>query len=46
MATLPEAISNAGLHFVGIDDHAAAETAVAHLLGLGHRSVAILSCGL
>jgi DNA-binding LacI/PurR family transcriptional regulator len=46
VATLPEATSSAGLHFVGIDDQAAAETAVAHLLGLGHRSVAILSFGL
>jgi DNA-binding LacI/PurR family transcriptional regulator len=46
VATLPEATSSAGLHFVGIDDQAAAETAVAHLLALGHRSVAILSFGL
>jgi DNA-binding LacI/PurR family transcriptional regulator len=35
-----------GLDFVGIDDRAAAETAVQHLLGLGHRSVGILSFGL
>jgi DNA-binding LacI/PurR family transcriptional regulator len=46
VATLPQATMSAGLHFVGIDDQAAAETAAAHLLGLGHRSVAILSFGL
>src|SRR5918999_683301 len=32
--------------FVGIDDRAAAETAVGHLLELGHRRLAILSLGL
>jgi DNA-binding LacI/PurR family transcriptional regulator len=32
--------------FVGIDDRAAAETAVRHLLDLGHRSIAILGFGL
>ena len=41
---LPDATTS--LDFVGIDDHAAAETAVRHLLDLGHRSVAILSFGL
>jgi DNA-binding LacI/PurR family transcriptional regulator len=46
VATLPGATMPAGLHFVGIDDLAAAETAVEHLLGLGHRRVAILSFGL
>jgi DNA-binding LacI/PurR family transcriptional regulator len=46
VATLPGATMPAGLHFVGIDDQAAAETAVEHLLGLGHRRVAILSFGL
>jgi len=43
---LPDATTGADLDFVGIDDHAAAETAVRHLLDLGHRSVAILSFGL
>jgi DNA-binding LacI/PurR family transcriptional regulator len=33
----------AGFDFVGIDDRAAAESAVAHLLGLGHRRIGILS---
>jgi DNA-binding LacI/PurR family transcriptional regulator len=46
VATLPGATMPAGLHFVGIDDQAAAETAVEHLIGLGHRRVAILSFGL
>lgn len=32
--------------FVGIDDQAAAESAMRHLLDLGHRSIAILSLGL
>ena len=32
--------------FVGIDDQAAAETAVRHLLDLGHRRLAVLSFGL
>jgi DNA-binding LacI/PurR family transcriptional regulator len=32
-----------GLDFVGIDDRAAAETAVRHLLDLGHRRLAVLS---
>jgi DNA-binding LacI/PurR family transcriptional regulator len=32
--------------FLGIDDEAAAETAVRHLLELGHRSLGILSLGL
>ena len=32
--------------FVGIDDRAAAESAVRHLLELGHRRLAILSLGL
>jgi len=32
--------------FVGIDDRAAAETAVRHLLELGHRRLAVLSFGL
>jgi DNA-binding LacI/PurR family transcriptional regulator len=31
-----------GLDFVGIDDRAAAETAMAHLLDLGHRKIAVL----
>ncbi len=35
-----------GPNFVGIDDRAAAETAVRHLLDLGHRSIAILGFGL
>jgi DNA-binding LacI/PurR family transcriptional regulator len=35
-----------GMDFVGIDDHAAAENAMRHLLDLGHRSLAILSFGL
>jgi len=38
--------AGSGPDFVGIDDRAAAETAVRHLLGLGHRSLAILSFGL
>jgi DNA-binding LacI/PurR family transcriptional regulator len=32
-----------GLDFVGIDDRAGAETAMRHLLELGHRRVAVLS---
>jgi DNA-binding LacI/PurR family transcriptional regulator len=40
------AIESDDLDFVGIDDRAAAETAVAHLLELGHRRLAILSLGL
>jgi DNA-binding LacI/PurR family transcriptional regulator len=32
----------AGVHFVGIDDRAAADAAVRHLLDLGHRRVAVL----
>ena len=43
---LPDATTSADLDFVGIDDHAAAETAMRHLLDLGHRRVAILSFGL
>jgi DNA-binding LacI/PurR family transcriptional regulator len=43
---LPDATTSGGLDFVGIDDHAAAETAVGHLLGLGHRSLGVLSFGL
>ena len=34
------------IDFVGIDDRAAAETAMGHLLGLGHRRVGVLSFGL
>jgi DNA-binding LacI/PurR family transcriptional regulator len=34
------------LDFVGIDDRGAAESAVRHLLDLGHRRLAILSLGL
>jgi DNA-binding LacI/PurR family transcriptional regulator len=41
-----DASAVADLDFVGIDDRAAAETAVRHLLGLGHRSLAVLSFGL
>jgi DNA-binding LacI/PurR family transcriptional regulator len=33
----------AGLDFVGIDDKTAAESALAHLLALGHRRIGILS---
>jgi DNA-binding LacI/PurR family transcriptional regulator len=43
---LPDVTTSADLDFVGIDDHAAAETAMRHLLDLGHRRVAILSFGL
>ncbi|HWM08906.1 MAG TPA: LacI family DNA-binding transcriptional regulator [Solirubrobacteraceae bacterium] len=43
---LDELPAPAGLDFVGIDDVGAAETAVRHLLDLGHRSLAILSLGL
>jgi DNA-binding LacI/PurR family transcriptional regulator len=32
--------------FIGIDDHAAAEIAVRHLLSLGHRHLGVLSFGL
>jgi DNA-binding LacI/PurR family transcriptional regulator len=32
--------------WIGIDDHAAAEAAAAHLLALGHRHLAVLSFGL
>src|SRR3954465_1707913 len=32
-----------GVPFVGIDDRAAAQAAAEHLLGLGHRSVAVIS---
>jgi DNA-binding LacI/PurR family transcriptional regulator len=35
-----------GLDFVGIDDRAAAETAVRYLLELGHRRLAVLSLNL
>jgi DNA-binding LacI/PurR family transcriptional regulator len=38
-----ECSSAAGLQFVGIDEPAAAETAVRHLLDLGHRRLGILS---
>jgi len=38
--------ARSGPDFVGIDDRAAAEAAVRHLLDLGHRSIAILSFGL
>jgi DNA-binding LacI/PurR family transcriptional regulator len=37
---------DAALDFVGIDDRAAGESAMRHLLALGHRHVAILSFGL
>ena len=40
------AIESDELDFVGIDDRGAAETAVRHLLDLGHRRLAILSLGL
>ncbi len=40
------AIESDELGFVGIDDGGAAETAVRHLLDLGHRRLAILSLGL
>ena len=40
------AVTGGELDFVGIDDRAAAETAVRHLLGLGHRRLGILSFGL
>jgi DNA-binding LacI/PurR family transcriptional regulator len=32
-----------GVPFVGIDDRAAAQAAAAHLLGIGHRSIAVIS---
>ena len=35
--------ATAGFDFVGIDERAAAETAVRHLLELGHRRLAVLS---
>jgi DNA-binding LacI/PurR family transcriptional regulator len=38
--------ASTGPEFVGIDDRAAAESAVRHLLELGHRSLAIISLGL
>ena len=40
------ATAGTAIDFVGIDDRTAAETAVRHLLGLGHRHLAILSLGL
>ena len=40
------AIESDELDFVGIDDRGAAESAVRHLLDLGHRRLAILSLGL
>jgi DNA-binding LacI/PurR family transcriptional regulator len=40
------AIDSDDLDFVGIDDRAAAEAAMRHLLELGHRRLAILSLGL
>jgi len=43
---LPDFAARAALAFIGIDDRAAAETAVRHLLDLGHRRLAILSLGL
>jgi DNA-binding LacI/PurR family transcriptional regulator len=41
-----DASAGGGLDFVGIDDGAAAETAVRHLLDLGHQRLGILSFGL
>ncbi len=41
--TSRESPPTAGFDFVGIDEQAAAETAVRHLLDLGHRRLAILS---
>jgi DNA-binding LacI/PurR family transcriptional regulator len=41
-----DAPSARAFDFVGIDDRAAAEAAVGHLLGLGHRELGILSFGL
>ena len=38
--------ATADANFIGIDDRAAAETAVRHLLDLGHRRLAVLSFGL
>jgi DNA-binding LacI/PurR family transcriptional regulator len=38
--------AKAAFDFVGIDDRAAAEAAVGHLIGLGHRELGILSFGL
>ena len=38
--------AGAALDFVGIDDRAAAETAVRHLLELGHRRLGVVSFGL
>jgi DNA-binding LacI/PurR family transcriptional regulator len=32
-----------GVDFIGIDDHAAAGTAIDHLLALGHRDIGVLS---
>jgi DNA-binding LacI/PurR family transcriptional regulator len=45
LADLP-GVDDPALDFVGIDDRAAAESVVEHLLGLGHRRLAILSFGL
>ena len=45
LADLP-GVDDATLDFVGIDDRAAAERVVRHLLDLGHRRIAILSFGL
>ncbi len=42
----PPGIDDPALDFVGIDDRAAAESVVGHLLALGHRRLAILSFGL
>jgi DNA-binding LacI/PurR family transcriptional regulator len=45
LADLP-GLDDPALDFVGIDDRAAGESAVHHLLSLGHRRLAILSFGL
>ena len=46
LPAIDNALAGPGPDFVGIDDRAAAETAVRHLLDLGHRRIAILGFGL
>ena len=46
LAAIGSGPASADPDFIGIDDRAAAEAAVRHLLDLGHRDLAILSFGL
>jgi DNA-binding LacI/PurR family transcriptional regulator len=46
LPAISNGLAGTGPDFVGIDDRGAAETAVRHLLDLGHRSIAVLGFGL